>query len=173
MGGQHNMGSEGWIALAVIVGLGLGLATNWSRIKRAVDNNKRYKEEQAAGNMIKRDTQIWEEERRYTTTASYEMLLAELRKKSYANCRAGFIPDHNGQKAILFRGDGWNATVVHKGETNGQHTFSFYFPAYRESIGDRLGDMNILLTTVEKTLLSLDRDTTLTIHKLSYKTQSK
>jgi hypothetical protein len=167
------MGSGGWITLAIAGGLALGLAANWSRLKRALDNNKRIKEEAAAGNLIKRDTPIWEEERRYTTSVSYETLLSELSKKSYANCRADFHPNHNNQKTILFRGEGWNGMLVYRGQANGNHVFSFYYPAYREAVMDCAGDMNILLTTVEKTLISLDGDTSLTVHKLAYKTQSR
>lgn len=167
------MGSGVWIALAIGGGLALGLAASWPQLKRTVENNKRYKEEKAAGNLVKRDTQIWEEERRYTTTVSYEALLAELRKKSFANCRADFHPNYNQKKAILFRGEGWNAVLTYRGEANGKNLFSFYYPAYREPITDILGDMNILLTTVEKTLLSMDGEAALTIHKLAYKTQSK
>lgn len=167
------MTGAGWGVVAVLGGAALGFAISWPKLKRALDNNKRFREEQAAGNMIKRDTAIWEEERRYTTAVSYERLLSALQDQSYANCRAEFHPNYNGNKAILFRGEGWNAMLVCRSEGNGTSLFSFYYPAYRDPVSDVLGDMNILLTTVEKTLLSLDGNTTLTIHKLAYKTQSR
>lgn len=158
------------IFLAVTAGVVLGLIFNWSRLKGAIDNNKRYKDEKDKGNMIRRDSEIWTEEELFFTYRPFDEILNEIKSKDYNNCRVTVEP-HVNDNFILFKGPGFNASLDYKGKQEEKYVYSFYFPAYKDRVYEFAGDMNILLTTVEKAFLSLDNGTMTETHKLAYHTR--
>ncbi len=155
------------LIIVVIVVIGIVVALNSAKnVKGLVQEGK----------IIQRETNFFENEELFETTATYEQICKELRKIDFSDSKASAEYGIEGANAILFRSsDAWNAVLEEYGENGEKRVFRLYFPAWRV---DRTGvintiSMNVLLTMVEKVFLSIDSSTTVKTNKLKVQTKTK
>lgn len=154
-----------FIAVLVIVAVVAG--------KKSYDNGKRLAEE---GKISARKGTFYEDKEIFTTTASYEEIRQKIKEADLADTKADIQFDFEGRKTIFFQSsDAWNAVLEQCEEKEGANLFQFYFPAWRTSRNGIVNtmSMNVLVTAIEKIILSLDPSATVESHKMQIKTKSK
>ena len=153
------------ILAIVIIGVVVG--------KKSYDNTKRLAEE---GKISPRKGAFYENKEIFETAASYEQIRQKVKETNLEDTKANVQYDFEGGNAIFFQfSDAWNAILEQCGERNGKNLFQFYFPAWKTSRNGIVNamSMNVLITAIEKIILSIDSATTVENHKMQIKTKSK
>ena len=137
---------------------------------------KKNKQLMAAGKIVKRPMNFWENGEYFLSGVSYEELREAILNTDFSECGLSVTPDLEGQAAILFRcRHGWNALLRWKGSRDGWNVFMFHFPAWRTSrYGAPYGvnQMNMTVTLIERIFLSLDPETQVENRRLQTKTKT-
>ena len=133
--------------------------------KKSYENGKRLAQE---GKVSAKKGAFWKEKEVFTTSVSYEALCQKLKEADFSDTKASVQFDLNGEKMIFFQSsDAWNAVLEQCGARDGKNLFQFYFSAWRtgQSGTVKVLSMNVLVTMIEKTILSLDPTATVCTHK--------
>ena len=151
------------IAVIIIIGVMSG--------KKTFDDTKRLAEE---GKTIAREAAFYENEEIFKTSASYEDVCQKLKETDLNDTKANIQNDFEGYRLVFFKSaDEWNAVLEDHGKQDDKNILQFYFKAWRTG---RYGtvkalSMNVLVTAVEKTILSLDPSATVETHKMQLTTK--
>ena len=167
---------EGLIYIILIAGVIASIAAAVKSMKAVSDtmgDRKVWKEEKERGNLAFRNTRIWEEEERFFTNATYEMVTEKINAIDTSHMKVKVTADYEGENLLVFEGNGFVATLEYVGENEGKNEFTFCYPAYKTPVGTYLPAMNYCLTITEKAFLELDPATATETHALKYKTNRK
>ena len=127
------------------------------------------------GKIIERKGSFFEEEELFTTSASFDSVLAALNRADLSGAGVTVYPETGGREAVLFRSKhGWNSKLSRRDSVDGKNRFRFAFTVWtsRNGLPWRADTMNMMLTQVEKTLLSLDPDVTVETHPVRVRTKT-
>ncbi len=157
-----------WIAVliviaAILIVIAIG-RNNAKKLQANIDN----------GIMINRDSSFYEYEETYLLKGDWNTVWGTLREANYhgAISSGKRVP---GKCAVDYRGSDYTARFFQaEFDTEDCQTFRFRFTHWEEHRGTPYSEwaMNILLTTIEKTLLQIDPNTRYSIRKLDFKTRS-
>ena len=128
------------------------------------------------GKAIHRKLGFWEEAEVFSTNTPYEAVLEAVKGTDYSEMKATVYPNVNGEQAVLWKSThAWNAMLKYTGEKEGKQTYRFAFTGWKTRNGGVYSpeSMNMMVTSVEKMLLSLDPSTTVETHKMQLKTNSR
>ena len=144
------------VIIAVAVGVGL------KRNKRLIDEGK----------IIKRDISFIECAEIFNLeNAEFETVLAKLR----GNISDEKLAWNKKEDGVVFKsGQGWTAQLTLNGKTGNTYEYCFLFTTWQTRKGMPIGavTMNMLLTSVEKTFLSLDSNTQVNSVKQKLRTKT-
>lgn len=172
MGGAVGVFMVIFVAVIIIMSI-VGLSQTAKKGVNTINDSKVWKEERENGNIVRRDSAIWNEEERFFTNSTYESIRDQIKRIDTTKMKIKVTPDHDGDKMVVFEGNGFVATLSFIGEKDGKKEFVFCYPAYRTPVGTYLPGMNYVLTITEKAFLALDSSTMTETHKLQYKTERK
>ena len=125
------------------------------------------------GKMIERKSSFYEESELFTTSASYEDMLKAVSQQDFSDLKVSVTPNVEGKRIILFRsGYSWNAQLSDYGQKDGKNLLRFSFSAWRQRNGSpyNINSMNMMVTRIEKMVLSIDPSATVENHKMQTKT---
>ena len=155
---QSLLLAMGILAAAVTIGL--------ARNKRLIREGK----------IVKRKGSFFEEEELFVTSASFESVLDALNRTDLSGAGVTLHPDPGSGQAVLFRSKhGWDSKLSRRETGDGKNRFRFAFTAWttRDGIPWRADTMNMMLTAVEKALLSLDPDATVETRPMQIRTKHR
>lgn len=150
------------IVVAIIIGVTVGM-----KQKNVID--KLISE----GRMIKRDIDFMEKNYFYTSPiATYKQIYEKLNSSDLSGTGVswnGRIGDISFQSTL-----GWSARLAEVESDDGNHKYLFHFTNWEtyRGIPQNTTSMNVLLTTVEKCILSVDPTTKVTTTEMKLKTKS-
>ncbi|MCR4671706.1 MAG: hypothetical protein K5637_00520 [Lachnospiraceae bacterium] len=130
----------------------------------------------AEGKIIRRSGLFYEESEIFETSANYEDLRAIFSRLDLSEMKVTYYPDLEGSRTLLFKsGYAWNASLKDMGSKDGKNVLKFSFPAWDEKNGQvhNINSMNMMVTQVEKAILSLDPNAMVENHKMQLKTKTK
>ena len=157
-----------WMYLFIIVIIAFAV---WYGLKE----RKKIKEQMAQGILIERDAGFYEYEETFMLHGDWDAVWGALRKADYhGSISAG--DKLKGVCAVDYKSAQFTAKFSQiNSESPDTQIYKFRFASWesRKGIPYGLNQMNILLTTVEKTLLQIDPNTQISTKKLDFKTKHK
>ncbi|MBE5997203.1 MAG: hypothetical protein E7240_07630 [Lachnospiraceae bacterium] len=153
----------------------LGLSAVIFGIAIAV-GSARNKELMEEGKIIQRNYAFWENMETFSTGIPYAAVLNAIRGTDYSDLKTDIYPNVNGQAAVLWKSShAWNAKLTYLGENAGRQMYRFNFTEWRTRNGSpyRPDTMNMMMTRIEKMILSMDPTTTVETHKMQLKSKTR
>ena len=153
----------------------LGLSAVIFGIAIAV-GSARNKELMEEGKIIQRNYAFWENMETFSTGIPYAAVLNAIRGTDYSDLKTDIYPNVNGQAAVLWKSShAWNAKLTYLGENAGRQMYRFNFTGWRTRNGSpyRPDTMNMMMTRIEKMILSMDPTTTVETHKMQLKSKTR
>lgn len=153
----------------------LGLSAVIFGIAIAV-GSARNKELMEEGKIIQRCGSFWENMETFTTRVPYAAVLNAIQNTDYSDLKTDIYPNVNGQAAVLWKSShAWNAKLTYLGENAGWQMYRFNFTGWRTRNGSpyRPDTMNMMMTRIEKMILSMDPATRVQSQKMQLKTRTR
>ena len=132
--------------------------------------NKRLFEE---GKVIDRGVRFYENAEIFTTSATYDEIEKAIRATNFSDCAVAVKYNSDNKYMVFECGHVWNALLEYKGRQDDKNIFAFAFNSWRtlKGVPYNTDKMNMLETSIEKTFLSIDPQTTVVTQKQKYKTK--
>lgn len=126
------------------------------------------------GKAIKRETEFYKNEEFFTASIPADTAIEKVSQVCVNGVKASAGRLRSGHIGVAFGYKGyWTATFAYLGTKGEKALYRFAFTGWKTRNGGVYGysEMNMLMTAVEKALLSLDPDTVVETHRMKIKSK--